>query len=489
MAAPGNSQISFAFMELRELLKSFDELEEGCPRSPCRESAIYQLVDHLGEVAMPTLLRKLVGTPDSGRWASLLLLRLAQDEHLKKRICLAVREQSAAPGLPDRCRLLAADLLATLSAHQQELPFLAMPEETAELSLVELAECMSNRAEVARAVDILIGDLPPLELIEFVEDFAEHQPGSAHWLLVELLLRDDLDLRTRTRLRQIHVSVSPAAGAMSSTPRRVGLRLASHTDGRTALVCYARIPEQATTRYRAICLAVGVNAALLDCQYLESVTRSEIDRQLLSPLVMHGYQLSPIAQAAAKEHALAAIAARRQIGLSMPSDYYLGRDLLGLFDEHCQAHLGCDADNAALLARGTELMNRDQLDTARDLLVRYAELRPDDSEAMATLGACLMKRGELERARSHLARAAWLAPQVGRHHWNRASLAHHEGRLGDCFLALKEYLRCMDSVDADHRSLAEAFVADYTRRAALQAPVASAQEIALREASLTSPST
>jgi hypothetical protein len=79
-----------------------------------------------------------------------------------------------------------------------------------------------------------------------------------------------------------------------------------------------------------------------------------------------------------------------------------------------------------------------------------------------------MKTGELERARAHLARAAWLAPQTGRHHWNQASLAHQEGRLGDCFLALQGYLRCMDSVDAEQRSLAEAFVADYARRAALR---------------------
>lgn len=456
-------------MELRRLLKSFDAIESGDPLTSCEESAIYHLVDHLGEVALPTLLRKLCGEHEAGRWASLLLLRLAQDDALKTRICTSLRQQTSSPKLDDRPKLLCASLLSTLSGYQKELPLLALPDESAELSLVELAECMSSCSDVARAVDILMCDLPSQELVEFVEDFAEHQPASAHLMLSELMLRDDLEQRTITRLRQIRVSVSGASQTLpSAAPKRPGLRIAKHEDGRTGLVCYAKIPEQLPARYRAISFVMGVDGALLDCQYLETVTRSEVDRQLLSPLATHGYELSRIAQAQAKSLAVAAIRARIKAGLGLQRDYYLGRDLLGISDEHRQSERERGANNAALLARGTELMNHNQLDRAKELLVRYAAQRPDDSEAMATLGACLMKRGEMDPARAHLDRAAWLAPQTGRHHWNGASLAHKEGRLGDCFVALQRYLECIDAVDSKQRKLAEAFIADYSRKSTLR---------------------
>ncbi len=483
MAGRGDSQISFSFMELRQLLESFDVLASESGLTTREESAIYHLVDHLGELALPVLVRKLFASTKAGRWASLLLLRLAQDEALKARISLELREHAASPYLQDRYKLLCANLLATLSGYQEELPKLALPEECAEVSLVDLAECMSSAAEVARAVDILLGDLPGPELIEFVEDFAQHQASSAHLMLSELLLRDDLEIRTRTRLRQIQISVpKPAHKSSRTAPRRPGLRVAKHSDGRSAIVCYAKIAEQCPARYRAISFVVGADRALLDCHYLETATRSEIDRQLLSPLATHGYELCRIGLADAKAIAVASLLVRMKSGLALPKDYYLGRDLVGISDEHCSGVDERSANNAALLARGTELMNRNQLDSARELLVRYAEQRPDDSEAMATLGACLMKRGEMDRARAHLARAAWLAPQVGRHHWNGASLAHNEGRLGDCYVALQQYLRCVDAVDSKQRQQAEAFIADYSRRTALHSVPAS---LASKQASPT----
>ena len=472
MVAGGNAQISFSFMELRELLKSFEGLKDGSPTEPRRESAIYHLVDHLGELAIPVLMRKLVASPESTRWAGLLLLRLAQDPAHSDRICADLREQLQLTQLPDLHKLAIADLLANLGGYQDDLPALAMPQETAELSLVDLAGCIETAPEVARAVHILLGDLPPLELVEFIEDMAAHQPAAAKRLATELLLRDDLDQRTHDSVRQIQVSMDPEANTTitseaRSAPKRSGLRLARHGSGDTALVCYARMPDT-PARYRALSLTIGVRQGLVDCQYLCSVSRGEVDRQLLGPLAEAGYEIGPVAPGAAKQHAILAMRSRSRKGLVMPQDYYLGRDLFGLHDEHRVSRPGQDDHDAALLARGTELLRRNQLNAAREILMRYAQRRPDDSEAMSTLGDCLRRQGEVEQASAHLARAAWLAPRVGRHHWNRASLAHQQGRLGDCFLALQEYLGCVDAVDEKQRSLAEAFIADYSRRRALQ---------------------
>src|SRR5690606_35018198 len=95
---------------------------------------------------------------------------------------------------------------------------------------------------------------------------------------------------------------------------------------------------------------------------------------------------------------------------------------------------------------------------------------------------CLMRLGDIDAARKHLAKAARLSPAVGRYHWNRASFAHQEGRLGDCFLALKEYLGCLDAVDGQQRRLAREFIAEYCRQAALRAPSKSPDELAMRDA-------
>ncbi len=471
MAVPKSSQISFSFIGLRELLNSLEELEGGCPATQAREVAIYQLVDHLGELAIPVLLRKLCGRPESGRWASLLLLRLGQESELRARICVELREQMRTPGLSDLHKLRGMDLLSQLGERLDDLPTLDFPEQTAEFSLVELASCIANPAQLARAADILIGDLPAPELIEFVEDMASHQPAAARRLVGELALRDDLDPTTRHSFQQIQASLAEHANqACDPTPRRPGLRLAKHADGRRALVSYARMPDESPARYRALCMDVAQGQGLVTCSYLDTVTRGEVDRQILQPLLEQGFELRPLAPGEAIQRAMVAMRQRTQRGLSMPRSYYLGRDLLGLSDEHIAPQAASEAQESVLLARGTELLRHGQASAARELLVRYTDSHPDDSEALSTLGACLMHLGDLEGARSHLARAAGLSPQVGRYHWNRASLAHKEGRLGDCFVALQEYLGCVDAVDSRQRELANAFVSAYGRQAALREP-------------------
>lgn len=482
MAGHGNGQISFSFISLRELLNSFEELEGGSPRSADRETAIYQLVDHLGDLATPVLLRKLFAGPESGRWASLLLLRLGQDTGLRKRIAAELRQQLMTPGLPDLHKLRGLDLLSQLGERCAELPTLSYPEQTAEFSLIELASCIASPAQLARAADILIGDLPPAELVEFVEDMSSHQPAAARRLLGELDLRDDLDGKTRNVFRQIAASLSGYAQEDSEPgPRRPGIRLARHADGRHAIVSYARMPGESPARYRALSMDICAAEGLLACSYLDTVTRGEVDRQILQPLIEEGFELCPLAPGEAIQRATVAMRVRSLRGQTMPRSYYLGRDLLGLKREHLATRAPGENGQAALLARGTELLSRGQAGAARELLARYTAHYPDDSEGLATMGACLMRLGDIEAARNHLARAAWLSPTVGRYHWNRASFAHQEGRLGDCFLALKEYLGCLDAVDSQQRRLARDFIAEYCRQAVLRAPSKSPDEFALHE--------
>jgi tetratricopeptide (TPR) repeat protein len=166
-------------------------------------------------------------------------------------------------------------------------------------------------------------------------------------------------------------------------------------------------------------------------------------------------------------------AARRTVssGQTLPSGYYLGRDLLGITDSHVVG--GRAGEPAALLGRAVDLLAAGESERARPLLEHCASIAPDDAEAASSLGLCLLAQGELPAAVLHLQRAAWIEPQWPLHHWNVAAAAHRAGDLATCAGALREFLARADeplaaAVDPGHGrriSLARRFVADHARLA------------------------
>lgn len=470
MASLPTGQISFTFFELRQLVASFEEHQEGEARSAQHRDAIYHLVDHIGGLAVPTLLRQLFVDSGSAHWATELLIRLADSESRCRRIASMLLSELQTGTLPESCKFAVAELLGYLG-EPVPWPELVSAEGSAQHSLCDLAACIDSPAELARAADTLLADLPILEVVEFVEDFASQEPSIALLLINELLVRDSLCERTRSALRQLEASAALENRSISLPKRplqaassRPGLRLARHASGRVALVAYAACHAHGPRRYRALSLLVDASGAMQDCEYLEQVPRSTVESLLLQPLAEAGYELSPVAPGALKQHAITATQFRLRTGKTIPRGYYLGRDLMGLADEHLptrSASAKQKTRDAALLARGTELLSRGRAEIARDLLLQYTKVHPDDSEALATLGSCLVKTGQTKAARDCLDKAAAIAPEVGRYHWNRAALAHQEGRIGECFLALQDYLACSSSGDASQRSVARELVLSY----------------------------
>lgn len=470
MASLPKGQISFTFFELRQLMASFEEHVEGSPRSLEHKSAIYQLVDHIGALAVPTLLRQLFVDSSSAQWATELLIRLADSEARCRRITKALLVELQATALREDCKFAVAELLGYLG-EPVPWPEFVSAEDSAQHSLCDLATCIDSPAELARAADTLLADLPITEVVEFVEDFASQEPSIALLLIDELLVRDSLTERTRASLRELGASASLECRSISlptkplqTASSRPGLRLAKHASGRSALIAYASGQAHGPRRYRALSLLVDASGVLQDCEYLEQVPHSTVESLLLQPLAEAGYELSPVAPGALKQHAIAAAQFRLRSGKALPRSYYLGRDLMGLRDEHMPKRSKLAerrVQDAALLARGTELLSRGRVEVARDLLLLYAKGHPTDCEALATLGTCLVRTGETEKARKYLNRAAELAPDVGRYHWNRAALAHQEGRIGECFLALKDYLGCSAAGDARQRTVARELVLSY----------------------------
>lgn len=454
-------------------MASFEETGERFPRSQEQREAIFQLVDHIGGLAVPTLLRQLFAGSASAGWACELLIHLADSEARCRRIARSLQSELQTHQLPEECRPAVAELLRFIG---QPVPWTreACLVPKTQHSLCDLAAGIESAADLARAADTLLADLPISEVMEFLEDFANHEPAIAIALVGELLVRDAFTERTRAALRQLSVSISSenrsltvSENTLHAPPEKPGLRHAKHASGRSALVAYAGCTGSGPRLYRALSLHLDPNGSLSECEYLEQVPRSTVESLLLAPLAEQGFEILPIAPGALRQHAIAATQLRLRTGKSLPRAYYLGRDLCGLYDEHLprrSPRARRRTQDAALLARGTELLSRGRAELARDLLLQYTKGHPNDSEALATLGNCLVEVGDIDAAREYLSRASSLAPGVGRYHWNRAALAHREGRIGECFLALKDYLACSDESDATHRSVARELVASYGLR-------------------------
>jgi tetratricopeptide (TPR) repeat protein len=109
---------------------------------------------------------------------------------------------------------------------------------------------------------------------------------------------------------------------------------------------------------------------------------------------------------------------------------------------------------------------------------------PECADGCASLAMCLIGLGEVSAARPHLHRAAWLQPGNPNHSWNLAAVAHREGRLGACYLALVDYLEHAGEFDEapgnseERRRIAGAFTAEYERIARLEHPDAGPEAVA-----------
>jgi Tfp pilus assembly protein PilF len=240
------------------------------------------------------------------------------------------------------------------------------------------------------------------------------------------------------------------------------------------------------------CAVLSPEAILFDGHYADDMTHSAIERELLRLLRADGFAIEDIPTADACDLVSHAARAARVIMPRIPRTYFLGRDILGLSDEHLgnTRSMRKDHELAALHARATDLLAAGESEAARPLLESYVAAVPDDAEGCAALGLCVLALGESDLASRYLDRAVWLEPESARHLWNLAAAAHASGQLGACYLALSRYLDCSDAgaateINADEleqqRERARVFVLEYARLARLQHPYLEPEDVARAE--------
>jgi hypothetical protein len=492
MVAPSGSNLTTSFVKLRRLAVSFDRLRDGKPTEPAEERAILRVTRQLGATALRLLEREL-GSPheERARWAHALLAHTARNQELCARIASDLRRLVGGGGAADLAKLRALTLLAELGADLPGEAQLADPDAARRRSLRELALCLATPAEIARAADHLLEELAFDDILDLFDDLAGSEPTSALLLIDELLVRDELDEACRRELRQRRATASQSAAPLAprATARRAAprTRFARHSDGRRILLASGRQLGSRPPRMRLLCVLVGADDSMLDGYYAEDLTAAEIAKRFSSPLAEQGFAFATCSLEAARGFVIQAARIAVQSGRTLPRAFYLGRDLIGLRDEHLDGtpRSRGEMDLAALLERAIELIAAGEPAQARPLCERYVAEVPDDPDGHAQLGLCALGLGDADAALHHLGRATWLTPEEPLYQWNAAAAAHAARRPGACYLSLLAYLQgdtSDGSPGAAHRAaVALGFVSEYERLAQLEHPGQSARELAIAE--------
>jgi tetratricopeptide (TPR) repeat protein len=468
--------LTHSFIALQRLAAGFDLLRQGQPLRRGHERTQRRLATRLGATAVPLLIRQIASPIDAvSEWArDLLSCIAARNDLCSDRVVRELTARVRSDDLSAEARTRIGRLLAQLGASVATACQTADTNALRDHSLRELAGCLSSPGEVARAADLLAGQLDDNELLEFVDEFVSHEPGRGVGLVDELLVRDDVHERTRSELRRVRAQVqAPGPRPIEQAhPHRALVRLGSHRDGRELVFASVRRAGSRPIRHRVIWAILEADGTLGDVAYLAEVTGGAIDRNLLAGFRRRGFAIRRAPSRAGRGRVAAAARAALAKGRRLPRGFYLGRDILGIGSEHWLSQPVIDDDLAALLGRAIDLQSIGEFERARPLFERYVARRPDDPEGWANLGICLIETGDAAAAVTHLRRAVGLEPASALHHWNLAAAAHRAGSRASCYLALLDYLnRNDDDNDApNRRQAARAYIKEYERLARLEHP-------------------
>lgn len=491
MVALRDLNLTTSFVKLRRLAVSFERLRHGKPSEPAEERAILRVTRQLGATALRLLERELGSVSEErARWAHALLAHAARDEAIATRIVGDLRRLVGGGAGADLAKLRALTLLAELGADLPSDAQLSDPDAARRRSLRELSMCLATPAEIARAADHLLEEMAFDDILDLFDDLATTEPTSALLLIDELLVRDELDEACRRELRQRRTTASQSSAPLAprATARRAAprTRFARHADGRRILLASGRQLGCRPPRMRLLCVLVGADDTMLDGYYAEDLTAGEIAKRFTAPLAEQGFAFASCSLEAARGFVIQAARVAVQGGRTLPRAFYLGRDLIGLRDEHLDGtpRGRGEMDLAALLERAIELIAAGEPAQARPLCERYVAEVPDDPDGHAQLGLCRLGMNDAQGALHHLGRATWLVPEEPLYQWNTAAAAHAAQRPGTCYLALLAYLETDDAAPgATHRrAVALGFASEYERLAQLEHPGTTARDLATAEA-------
>lgn len=497
-----DSLVPDSFMKLQRIRQSFDE---AGALSRVRMRALKRLARELGGSCARLCVRELARPGDHverSRWASTLLLSLGRSEH-KSAVLAALHKLARDESHSSPARLRALGLLADLD---QPIPVglaLHRSPEDIQRSLGDMSALIATPAGIAQAGDTLARRLPAHEMLALLDAMSVRAPTEALPLIAELLLRNDLEEPARRELRRLRAELIsqhpdwgiprmlPLETAVASSTAVATATVGRHASGKRALIAWRVDGRSRPRRYRVLLLHIDADGMLIEGDYRDAMPVGGAEREMLVPLRRCGYQLDTVGRADAAQICLRAAQSTHQLGRLLPRAFYLGRDMLGIYDQHV-AFLVRGDDLPTVLDRAYTLAQAGQNERARPLFELVVKQAPERPAGHIGLAMCLLTLGDEGGAVQHLRRASHLQPENPNAHWNLGAIAHRQNRRGSCYLALVDYLECVgddDGAPGDsqaRRALAERFIGEYERIAGVEFPdaepghVAEAEELVIQ---------
>lgn len=432
------------FVDLRRLADWF-------ATHPARPSLhIEKIVERLGVVCVPLLGRELCSPSEPRRDAArAALVQLATtNRSVRPRVIVELRTITDGTA-PDHGKVCALGLLGELGERGAAAKF-HDPDAIQRASAEKLADQLETAADIASAADLMVGKLAPDDMVSLLSIMAAAAPPRAHLLANELCARLDVAPELRDRVAEVALLANGPAGATpletiaKRTPRPTHVTVL--VDGAARCVVVATRKVNGERRWRRWAVLIAGDGRIDDCLHEEHAGSDGDAATLIANLCADGYRVASSDPSRAKD--LIAAAARTTAGPfdadahSLPSAYYLGRDLLDLGE----AHLARRPNPTASVGRAIELIADGDVPRARLLLAR-CEANADVEAANA---ACHLAQDRTADAVACLARAIELEPAWPLHHWNLAAAAH---RLGDSVLAYQAIRRFI-TTSAERTALA-----------------------------------
>jgi hypothetical protein len=425
------------FVDLRKLA---DWFATPSPLGLARPSLhIEKIVERLGVVCVPLLGRELCSPSEPRRDAArAALVQLATtNRSVRPRVIVELRTITEG-GAPDHGKVCALGLLGELGERGAAAKF-HDPDAIQRASAEKLADQLETAADIASAADLMVGKLAPDDMVSLLSIMAAAAPPRAHLLANELCARLDVAPELRDRVAEVALLANGQSGAApletitKRAPRPTHVTVL--VDGAARCVVVATRKVSGERRWRRWAVLIAGDGRIDDCLHEEHVGSDGDAASLIANLCADGYRVASSDPSRAKD--LIASAARTTVGPfeadahSLPSAYYLGRDLLDLGEAHLARRPN---PTAASVGRAIELIADGDVPRARLVLAR-CEANADVEAANA---ACHLAQDRTAEAIACLARAIELEPAWPLHHWNLAAAAH---RIGDSVLAYRAIRR------------------------------------------------
>jgi tetratricopeptide (TPR) repeat protein len=421
------------FRDLRKLADWFST-------PPQRSSPhIERIVKRLGAVAIPLLGRELRSPEPRRREAARDGLETIAVHSPRARARVTAELHAITHGsVADEAKVVALGLLSELGEHP-DVRF-ADPAAIRVRSAIALASHLETAADLAGAADLMVRQLDAGDIVRMLEVMADAAPSAAHRLATELEQRLDVPSGLRDRITLLSATIAPELGPeLAAGPPGPQVELAQAAvlvDAAARLVVIASRKIAGARRWRRWAVLIGASGRIEDCLHEDDAGPDGDAPSLVADLCGDGYRVASTELAHA--HEVVAAAARRttESTHTLPSPYYLGRDLLDLAGAHLGAH--GQADPApAVLARAIELVAAGDHARALPLLERCD---PDNPDAAAALAAILLAQHRPAAALAALDRALAAEPDWPLHHWNLAAALHQLDDARGCYHALRRFV-------------------------------------------------